>query len=131
MNVIAIVGRILFAILFLYNGWNHFAQYSGLVDYAAMMGAPLPSVTVPLTGLMLIAGGLSILVGYYHRIGSWLLAVFLILAAFIMHPFWSIEDPMAASTEQLQFLKDLSLAGAALLISLLTEEQIRKGSTQA
>jgi len=128
MNAVPIVGRVLFSILFIYNGWNHFAQYSGLVEYASSMGAPLPSVTVPLTGLMLILGGLSILTGYYHQIGSWLLAIFLILAAFIMHPFWGIEDPMMASNERLQFLKDLSLGGAAILVSLLSSAQIRKGN---
>lgn len=130
MSIIPIIGRVLFSILFIYNGWNHFAQYSGLVDYAAMMGAPLPAVTVPLTGLMLILGGLSILTGIYHRIGSWLLAIFLILAAFIMHPFWTVEDPALASGEQLQFLKDLALAGGAILISLLSDDQLRRGNVR-
>ena len=36
--------------------------------------------------------------------------------AFIMHGFWAETDPGAKSMEQTQFLKDLALAGAALVM---------------
>lgn len=47
------------------------------------------------SGLMLIAGGLSILLGYQVVIGAWLLIVFLVLTAIMMHDFWTQSDPMA------------------------------------
>jgi putative oxidoreductase len=45
-----------------------------------------------------------------------LIAGFLFLTAFIIHRFWRIQDPLARQMEQIQFSKDLALAGAALVI---------------
>jgi putative oxidoreductase len=35
----------------------------------------------------------------------------------MMHKFWGIADPMMARMQQVMFMKNLSLLGAALLIS--------------
>jgi len=40
----------------------------------------------------------------------------LIPTAFIMHAYWKETDPMAKMNEQIAFNKDISLAGAALII---------------
>jgi putative oxidoreductase len=44
-----------------------------------------------------------------------LLAGFLFLTAFIIHAFWKAQDPQTRQMEQIQFSKDLALAGAALV----------------
>ena len=48
-----------------------------------------------------------------------LIAGFCLVAAVMMHAFWKETDPMAKMNEQTQFLKDLSVAGAALAIYAL------------
>jgi putative oxidoreductase len=70
---------------------------------------------VVLTGLMLLLGGLSILLGFWVKVGAALLVLFLVPTAFIMHNFWTVTDPMARANDQAHFLKDLALAGAALM----------------
>ncbi len=43
--------------------------------------------------------------------------MFLLSTAFVMHPFWKESDPQASMNEMSHFMKDLALAGAALLIA--------------
>lgn len=111
------VARLLLSAVFILSGLNHFTQRQGLVAYARSGNAPAPEVMVPLTGLMLLLGGLSVLLGYQVQWGAWLLVLFLIPTAFIMHRFWGLDDPMTASNQMAHFLKNLALAGAALLVA--------------
>jgi putative oxidoreductase len=70
---------------------------------------------VAITGIMILGGGLSVMLGFWMEIGTWLLFFFLVAAAFMMHNFWAIPDPMQKMVEQSQFMKNMSLAGAALV----------------
>ncbi len=112
-----LVGRILFVALFLNSGISHLTQMNAMVGYAQSRGAPAPKVTVPLTGLMLIVGSVLVLLGWRRFIGAGLLFIFLVLSAFLMHAFWKEKEPMARMGEMIHFMKDLALAGAALLIA--------------
>ena len=80
---------------------------------------PAAKLAVPLSGLMIILGGVSIVLGLWIDLGALLLAIFLILTAFMMHNFWTIEDANQKMTETVSFFKNLSLAGAALIIFAL------------
>jgi len=60
---------------------------------------------------------LSILLGYKPKIGAWLIFLFLVPTAFLMHNFWAILDPMQSQNQMAHFMKNLSMAGAALLIA--------------
>jgi putative oxidoreductase len=93
-------------------------HFSGkMVGYAAAAGVPFPSLAVPASGLVAIAGGLSVLLGYRARIGAWLLVLFLVPVTLTMHNFWAVKDPMMAQMQMAMFMKNLALLGAALLIS--------------
>src|SRR2546425_1881790 len=55
MRYLALVGRLLYSVIFLVSGPFHFtAQYAG---YAAQAGVPAASVLVPLAGVISLAGG--------------------------------------------------------------------------
>src|SRR5881628_2867681 len=115
MRYVAVVGRLLYSAIFLLSGPGHFtAQYAG---YAAQAGVPAASALVPLAGLIALAGGLSVLLGYRAKVGAWLLVVFLVPVTLAIHNFWAVHDPMAAQIQQVMFMKNLSMLGAALLIS--------------
>ena len=116
MTAIWIIGRILFALLFIMNGMGHFMNYKGMVEYAKMMKAPAPGFMVPFTGLMILLGGLSVLFNFLTTIGAILLVVFLVPTAFIMHKFWGLEDKVMAQNQMAHFFKNIALAGAALII---------------
>lgn len=116
MEFALLVGRILFSAMFILSGITHFAQFNGMTEYAKTMGVPAPGFMVALTGLMILLGGIGVLLGYQAKIAAALLVIFLIPTAFIMHPFWKMSDPMQKAAQQAQFMKNLSMAGAALLI---------------
>jgi putative oxidoreductase len=123
MEIVFLVGRILFSLVFLANGFAHFAQRENMVGYAQAKGAPAPGITVPLGGVVLVLGGLSVAIGIFPDVGALLLFLFVLPTAFIMHAFWRVEDPQQAQVEQAQFLKNIALAGAALIVFFIYNEE--------
>ena len=119
MDTLFLVGRIIFAGYFLFNGVNHFMRMRMMSDYAKMKGVPVPSVAVALTGLMMILGGLSMLLGIYPLVGVVLLVVFLIPVSFMMHNFWKVQDPQMRMGEMINFMKNMALLGAVLMLSAI------------
>jgi len=114
---VVFLGRALFGLIFLMAGPNHFATQT--IAYASSQGVPLASVTVPLSGLIAFLGGLSILLGYRAKVGASLIVIFLIGVTPMMHKFWAISDPMMHQMQMIMFMKNLSMLGAALLITQL------------
>src|SRR5258707_9452050 len=66
-GAVVVLGRFLFALIFLMAGANHFNKQT--IGYAASQGVPLAAIAVPLSGVLAIAGALSILLGYRAKLG--------------------------------------------------------------
>jgi putative oxidoreductase len=115
MRSIVPVARLLFVALFLMSAPGHFKAQT--IAYAAEQGVPFATILVPFSGLMALAGGLSILVGWHARAGAWLLVLFLVPVTLAMHAFWAVPDPMMRMMQQGMFMKNLGLLGGALLIA--------------
>ncbi len=115
MAYVALAGRALYAAIFILASFGHFS--SAEIGYAAHAGVPLAGLLVPLSGVIALAGGVSVLLGYHARIGAWLLALFLVPVTLLMHNFWAVKDPMMAQMQQVMFMKNLSMLGSALLIA--------------
>jgi putative oxidoreductase len=114
MDVVDLVGRILFALLFLDNGWAHLAKREQMVPFGRSLGAPMAHISVPFTGAMMVVGGVLIILGVWADLGALLLVVFLPAAGYLGHPYWRDTDPMMRAAQKAQFWKNISLAGAAL-----------------
>jgi putative oxidoreductase len=112
---VVLLARLLFVLIFVMAGPNNFAAQT--IAYAASQGVPLASIAVPLAGVIAIAGGLSILLGYRAKIGAWLLVLFLACVTPMLHNFWAVTDPMTRQMQMINFMKNLSMMGGALLIS--------------
>lgn len=108
------LGRVLFALIFLMSAPMHFTAQG--VQYAAGAGVPLPQIAVPLSGALALFGGLSVLLGYHARFGALLLVLFLVPVTLMMHAFWAVGDPGEAQVQQIMFMKNVSMLGAALLV---------------
>jgi putative oxidoreductase len=115
MKILVLLGRILFSLIFLLTIPGHFS--SPLIGYADSQGVPLPSLFVPLAGIVAFVGALSIIFGYKARLGAWLIIIFLVPVTFSIHAFWRITDPVARQTDMVMFMKNIALIGAALLIA--------------
>ncbi len=115
MKYISLLGRIFFALIFLMGGAAVFSK-SGM-EHAEAAGVPMASIAVPLAGVVAIAGGLSIALGYNARLGAWLIVLFLVPVTFFMHAFWKETDPQMMQMQQVNFFKNIALLGAALMIT--------------
>jgi len=124
-EIALIVGRILFALLFINSGIAHFTKNSAMTGYAQYKKVPLAKVyplakvSVYVSDAMIFLGGLYIALGFYADLGALLIAIFLIPTSFLMHAFWKESDATAKQNETISFFKNLSLAGAALIIFAL------------
>src|SRR2546427_5502660 len=119
-GMVLLIGRVVFSFFFLYSGFNHLTKRSTYAQYAGAAGVPAPTVLTALSGLMLLAGGFSILLGVKPGWGAVLIALFLVPAAFTVHKFWGIADPMMAANQAGHFWKNIALTGACLMIYALT-----------
>jgi putative oxidoreductase len=112
---VALLGRFLFALIFLMSAPMHFSGKT--IAFAASQGVPLASISVPLSGIIALAGGVSILLGYRVKIGAWLIVLFLAVVTPMLHNFWTVADPMMHQMQFIMFMKNLSMLGGALFIS--------------
>jgi uncharacterized membrane protein YphA (DoxX/SURF4 family) len=116
-----LVGRVLFGGLLAFQGLNHFMNVEGMAGYAEMKGIPAPGFSVIGSGVMLLGGGLGIVAGVFPAVAAGALAVFLLVSAVTMHDFWAVPDDQRQD-EMVQFLKNVELAGAALVFLALSGE---------
>ena len=116
-DYILLAGRILYSLPLIMMGSFHFLNFNGMAAFAGGKGLPLPGVSVIVSGLALIVGAVMILVGFRGKIGAWMVAGFLLATAFLMHNFWGIADQMQAQTEMGNFLRNIIMCGAALMIT--------------
>jgi uncharacterized membrane protein YphA (DoxX/SURF4 family) len=119
VDIVLLVGRILFAALFIGSGIRHFKAREAMTGYAKYKGIPAAGAAVVLSGLVFLLGGLGVLLGVYAEYAALALAVAVALTAFTMHTFWKETDPQAKMTEQVSFNKNLALAGGALAFYVL------------
>ena len=109
------LGRAAFAGVFVVFAPGDFTPQG--VAFAAQQGVPLPGVLVPMAGVISLAGGLSVVLGYRARVGACLLMLFLVPVTYWMHNFWAIRDPMMAQMQFGFFMANMSRVGGALLIA--------------
>jgi len=107
-TVSAPLGRVLISLIFILSGVGKISGYSGTQAYMESMG--VPGMLLPLVIALEVLGGLAIVAGWQTRVVAFLLAGFCIASAVLFHG--NIGD----STQQIQFLKNLGLAGGFLFL---------------
>jgi len=112
-NPLALIGRILLAILFVPAGFGKIAGFAGAVGYATAMGLPMAQVGVAIALVIELFGGLALLIGYRTRIAALLLALFTLVASFYFHAFWSLPAEQQMM-QQLMFFKNIAITGGLL-----------------
>jgi putative oxidoreductase len=115
-NITVLAGRILLGLLFLVSGFGKIAGFDGTVGYIAAAHLPLPAFVAVLTIVVEVGGGLALVTGLWTRQAALVLAGFTLLTAFVFHAFWSAPDA-AKTMQQIQFLKNLSIAGGLFVLA--------------
>lgn len=116
MDIILLVGRVLFGGFFVMGGAMHFMKLPMMTEYAQMKGAPMPKLSTILSGMVIMFAGLGVVFGVYQSLSLLALAVFLAVITPIMHAFWTVSDPNMKMLEMQMFLKNMALLGAALAL---------------
>jgi putative oxidoreductase len=121
MKAAFLIGRVVFGGFFLYNGIHHLKQRKQMGQYADSKNVPMAEAVVVATGVTLIAGGTSILLGIKPRLGTAAIAGFLAGVSPVMHNFWNIQDPQQRMNEMINFSKNMALLGSAVALMGVNE----------
>lgn len=115
-NPLALVGRLLLALLFLPAGISKIAGFAGTTGYIASKGLPLPELGVVIAILVEVGGSLALIAGFRIRMAALALAGFTLVATFVFHNFWGVPADQAM-VQQLMFYKNIAVVGGLLLLA--------------
>lgn len=116
MDVIVLIGRIVFCLIFFASAAAHLTQRNQMSNYARSMGLPNADILVPFTGVQMLVGALMVVLGIWADLGLLILIAFLVPTAVLMHPFWKMEDTQERAIQQAAFMKNISMSGAAFAL---------------
>ena len=116
-STISRIGTIIYALVIGFFGVNHFLNGTGLQKQMPRF-IPYSIFWVYLTGVLLIAAAIALLINKYVRVAGILLAIFLILIVVTVHiPAMTNVTEERVSIIVTNLVKDTGLAGAALIIA--------------
>lgn len=110
-----LLGRLILGFVFAFTGLNHFLDAESMIGYAEMKGVPAAHLAVPLSGGMLIFGGLGVALGILPMVAAGALAVFLLVTTPLMHDFWNVSEE-EVQNEMTHFLKNAALFAATVAL---------------
>jgi uncharacterized membrane protein YphA (DoxX/SURF4 family) len=116
MEIVIIIGRILFGGLMAFSGINHFTSLKKISAMARSKKVPAPTLATLVTGALLLLGGLSYLAWYQPFVGTVLLLVFFVPTTLFMNAFWQEKDPAKKENKMHGFMGNVSIIGLLLVI---------------
>lgn len=120
MKTLRPLGRILFALPFLFFGLNHFIELIPLYNPEFTSFIPLGTFTIILTGILLIVGSFLLMFAKFVKIAATVLAVLLFLFIVTIHIPHLIQG-VDVEYALINLLKDIALMGGAVLIAGLRD----------
>lgn len=115
-DVMALVGRLMVAYLFIPAGIGKLMGFAGTVGYITSAGLPLPQVGAVIAIIVELGLGIALLLGFKTRIVAIVMAVFTVAAALFFHKFWAVPDAMKMM-QTINFNKNIAIAGGLLVIA--------------
>ena len=120
MEALVLIGRILFSLIFIGAGIGHLADVEGSGQVCRVEGGTLRRQWWSgVSGVLIAAGGLGVLFGVWMDLAALGLAVYCLLTALLVHHFWT-DEPSHRPIEVAMFMKNVSIAGAGLMIFALS-----------
>ena len=115
-NPLALVGRLLLALLFLPAGIMKIGGFAGTAGYIGSKGLPLPELGAMIAIIVEVGAGLALIAGFKTRVAALALAVFTLVATFVFHNFWGVPADQAMM-QQLMFYKNIAVVGGLLVLA--------------
>lgn len=115
-NPLSLLGRLLFAMLFLPAGWGKLTNFAGSVGYTASGGIPMPEVATAVALVIEIGGSLVLIFGLGTRWAALVLAFFTLVASFFFHNYWGVPAEQVMM-QQLMFFKNMAVVGGLLTLA--------------
>lgn len=112
-NALALLGRVLIALLFVPSGWSKLTGFSGTVQYIAAKGIPLPEVCAAIAVAVELGLAIALLVGFQTRWVALLTAIFVAVITPIFHNYWGVPEAQVYM-QKLNFFKNYAIAGGLL-----------------
>jgi putative oxidoreductase len=114
--LVLLAGRILMGAIFLNAGVRKVLGFAGTVGYFTKLGFPAPEVFAVLAMVIEIGGSILLIVGWKTRWVAWLLALFVLIAAFAAHRFWQFDASQYAN-QMNHFMKNLAIIGGLFFVA--------------
>ena len=115
-DVTDLVARIALALIFVLSGADKlFLHTAANVQYMQAVGLPLAGGLVYPAGLVELAGGILLAIGYRARFAAAVLALFTVAATLLFHNFWAAPADQAA-LQTIMFMKNVAMIGGLLLV---------------
>ena len=111
-----LIARILLAALFLVAGCRKALAYAATVGYFAKLGFPAPEAMAVIAPIIEIGGALMLIVGWKTRYAAWILSLFVLIATFAAHRFWTVDAAQYAN-QMNHFLKNFAIIGGLLFLA--------------
>ena len=115
-NPLALVGRLLLALLFLPAGLSKISGFAGTVGYIASKGMPMPTAAAVIAIIIEVVAPLALFAGFGTRWAAVVLAGFTVVATFVFHNFWAMPADQAMM-QQLMFFKNIAVVGGLLTLA--------------
>ena len=115
-NPLALVGRLLMALLFLPAGISKIGGFAGTVGYIASKGMPMPTAAAVVAIIVEVVAPLALIAGFGTRWAALVLAGFTVVATFVFHNFWAMPADQVMM-QQLMFFKNIAVVGGLLTLA--------------
>ncbi len=120
MEFVMLIGRILYGLIFVGSGVaGHLMATDATAGYAEARGVPNARQLVQVSGVLIALGGAAVILGILTDLAALGLVAYTLIAAFMVHHFWTDEDEMTKTVEMSMFMKNLSIAGGGLILFAL------------
>ena len=117
MEVLFLIGRILFGGVFLMFGLMHFMKKKEMIEWIKTKEVGVPVLANFVAGLILVLSGICIVFGIFPQVAFILLIIFLIVVSFVMHDFWNIKNDNKEKMNQIIFfMYNVALLGANIML---------------
>jgi putative oxidoreductase len=125
-DICRLIARICLAAVFLYSGATKAADWTGSLAEVTALGLPVPEISVVLTIIIQIAGGIALVCGRFTILASGALAMFTIFATLLAHDFWNYSGQQQLR-QLTTALEHLAIVGGFILIALSGPGRYRLG----